>query len=253
MAPIAGVERIQPQVRECFAGGVASSIATAILNPMDVTKTRMQTSSQLTGASKGFGQTLHGIYSSQGLTGLWTPGIQATIMREMVYSSLRIGFYPLVRDFLKVDGEESGPQHKVAAALATGTIASIFANPFDVVKIRVMANPEAYPRTLSAFGAIAKKEGFNKGLMRGMIPSTARGGAIGVGEVAAYDHIKSTSRETFGLEEGFALHVVSSLITGVVATTVAAPFDIIKTRYMNDIAVGSNRLYRGKYKSHTYQ
>ena len=39
--------------------------------------------------------------------------------------------------------------------------------------------------------------------------------------------------QVFG-EESVALHVVASLVTGFVATTVAAPFDIIKTRYMAD-------------------
>ena len=34
------------------------------------------------------------------------------------------------------------------------------------------------------------------------------------------------------IQEGFALHTVCSLITGLVATTVAAPFDLLKTRYM---------------------
>lgn len=34
------------------------------------------------------------------------------------------------------------------------------------------------------------------------------------------------------LMDSFALHVVVSLITGVVATTVAAPFDLIKSRTM---------------------
>jgi hypothetical protein len=32
--------------------------------------------------------------------------------------------------------------------------------------------------------------------------------------------------------EPFALHIVTSVITGVVATTVAAPFDTIKSRVM---------------------
>jgi len=35
-----------------------------------------------------------------------------------------------------------------------------------------------------------------------------------------------------GAQEGAGLHVAASLITGVVATTAAAPFDVIKTRAM---------------------
>ena len=57
-----------------------------------------------------------------------------------------------------------------------------------------------------------------------------RGAAIAVGEVTTYDQVKSTLRRHY--EESFGLHVVTSLVTGVVATTVAAPFDLLKSRVM---------------------
>ena len=45
----------------------------------------------------------------------------------------------------------------------------------------------------------------------------------------------------WGIQEGPQLHIGSSLITGLVATTVAAPFDVIKSRAMsvvsNDISL----------------
>lgn len=57
------------------------------------------------------------------------------------------------------------------------------------------------------------------------------------GELATYDHAKYTIKSiAIGydliIEEGFWLHSMSSLVTGFVAATVAAPFDIIKTRTM---------------------
>lgn len=50
------------------------------------------------------------------------------------------------------------------------------------------------------------------------------------GLAPADDQTKSYLRRRY--EDGFALHVVTSLITGVVATTVAAPFDLLKSRVM---------------------
>ena len=64
-----------------------------------------------------------------------------------------------------------------------------------------------------------------------------------MGELTTYDHVKHILRDNGYVSEGFNLHAVSSLITGVVATTVAAPFDLIKTRSMND--GGSKALYKG--------
>ena len=67
-------------------------------------------------------------------------------------------------------------------------------------------------------------------LLRGASASAPRGAAIAAGEVTTYDQTKAVLKRHY--EDGFALHVVTSLITGVVATTVAAPFDLLKSRVM---------------------
>jgi hypothetical protein len=84
--------------------------------------------------------------------------------------------------------------------------------------------------------------------MRGVAPSTARGAVIAVGELTTYDHTKFLLKDSGLMNEGFYLHAVASLITGVVATTVAAPFDLLKTRVMNDgsgCGGAAPQLYRG--------
>ena len=67
-------------------------------------------------------------------------------------------------------------------------------------------------------------------MMKGILPSTLRGACIAAGELATYDHAKTTIKQVLPGEEGPILHVVASLLTGLVATSVAAPFDLIKTR-----------------------
>lgn len=67
-------------------------------------------------------------------------------------------------------------------------------------------------------------------LLRGVSASAPRGAAIAVGEVTTYDQVKSYLKRHY--QDGFGVHVVCSLITGVVATTVAAPFDLLKSRVM---------------------
>ena len=60
------------------------------------------------------------------------------------------------------------------------------------------------------------------------------------GELATYDHAKHSIKsiaigyeDYLIVEEGFFLHSMASFVAGFVAATVAAPFDIIKTRTMN--------------------
>ena len=122
--------------------------------------------------------------------------------------------------------------------------------------------------TLRAFPALLADEGIAGGMMRGIVPSVLRGAFIAAGELATYDHVKGQLREawqrgqkkkensrgsgdddddddenhsggsgggeteTESRAESPVLHVVASLVTGVVATTVAAPFDLLKTRAM---------------------
>jgi hypothetical protein len=120
---------------------------------------------------------------------------------------------------------------KALAAMTTGTMGSVLANPIDVVKIRLMANQKAYPSTIGALSLIMKTEGL-RGLYKGVIPSTLRGAFIAAGELATYDHSKHLIKSNLDIKEGFPLHSLASLITGFVAATVAAPFDMIKTRYV---------------------
>lgn len=120
---------------------------------------------------------------------------------------------------------------RASAALITGTLGAIVSNPFDVVKVRLLADRSAYPSTYAAYPTLARAEGL-EGLFRGVFPSTLRGASIAVGELAAYDQCKHQMKRTFQMEEGVKLHGCSSLATGVCATTMAAPFDLIKTRAM---------------------
>mmetsp|Transcript_82304 Transcript_82304/g.246756 ORF Transcript_82304/g.246756 Transcript_82304/m.246756 type:complete len:291 (+) Transcript_82304:3-875(+) len=219
--------------REVCAGGGSTSIVSAVLNPVDVVKTRRQLYAYRDMRAVAIGQQL---YSEGGLSALWRPGLKATVAREMVYSGCTKGLYPIMRDIIAGDAEPNLPQ-RVAAASATGFLGSIGANAVDVVKVRQFERPDRYGGSLaSALRSIAREEGLVSGLLiRGCSASAPRGAAIAVGEVTTYDQVKTWLKRHY--EDGFAVHVVTSLITGVVATTVAAPFDLLKSRVMaSDLA-----------------
>lgn len=232
-------------IKEWLAAGIANAITSGFLNPMDVTKTRLQTYPINHPAHGSLYHTFIILYQEGGLIGIWKPGLQASVIREMLNSGARAGFYSSVkREVYKlwniVEGggtKESdinhNPNHdfipKVLAAMITGMIGATIANPIDVIKIRLMNNPTMYSSTLSAFHTILQTEGV-VGLYKGFAPSVLRGSFISAGELATYDHSKTILKSYGKFEEGSSLHICSSLITGLVATTVAAPFDTLKTR-----------------------
>mmetsp|Transcript_40031 Transcript_40031/g.87360 ORF Transcript_40031/g.87360 Transcript_40031/m.87360 type:complete len:318 (+) Transcript_40031:42-995(+) len=234
--------------RDVLAGGAANAFTSAILNPMDVCKTRMQAEVRREGLAAthtGIRGSFATLYRSEGLRGMWMPGLTATMIREMANTGARTGLYVAVRDVMKISGGadpdgDAGLLVKAAAASATGSLGALLSNPLDVVKVRLLADSTRYSSTLAAYPRLMIDEGL-AGAFRGLAPNVLRGAFISVGEVACYDHSKHVLRDLLELQEGFFLHACASLVTGVCATTVAAPFDMIKTRTMNEhVAAGTS-------------
>lgn len=254
---------------ELLAGGGSTALVSALLNPLDVIKTRRQLPQYahmrpLQIASKLFtsGQYAGGGVcdaGAKGVSALYVPGLKATIVRELLYSGCTKGLYPAARDVI-ANGRSSNQlslwERALASAL-TGWGGACCANAIDVIKIRQFEHANRYPSLTSALVSTAREEGIMRGLLlRGLSASAPRGAAIAVGEVTTYDHTKTVlknngyfrnNRKIYGdyvnkeEEEPFSLHVVTSLITGVVATTVAAPFDMLKSRVMAD----NGQVYKG--------
>ena len=226
-------------ILEWLSGGLANAISSSLLNPMDVSKTRMQ-AELITGNGTKMNnititRTIYNLYLEGGIVGLWSPGLSASIAREMLYSGPRSGFYVPLRDAISKRYGHNGESNlfcKILTAMATGTLGAVIANPVDLIKVRMMVTPTRYTSLIHGLGEVYKREGLH-GLYKGVVPSTLRGAFIAAGELATYDHAKTSIKHYFHVEEGYKLHTISSLVTGLVATTVAAPFDLIKTRYIN--------------------
>lgn len=229
-----------PEVaRDVAAGGVSTAMVSAVLNPVDVVKTRRQVGIPRTALAEALAaRQQHGLWR-----GLWRPGLTASVARELLYSGCTKGLYPFARDAVVPKDAEAGLHHRAFAAALTGLGGSLCANAPDVVKVRLFAEPDRYTGLLGAARVIRQEEGIVRGLLiRGVSASAPRGAAIAIGEVTTYDHTKSILKKHWPMEgraggqhrEPFSLHVVTSVITGVVATTVAAPFDTLKSMVMHD-------------------
>lgn len=125
--------------------GIAGSVCAVVsagLNPVDVTKIRMQNQAG-TGSSLKYQGVLSGamrILREEGWRG-WAKGMEPSMMREMTYSSVRIGAYEPLRALLSRGGSstETSPSVKFFSALISGGTGAALANPFDLVKTRFQA------------------------------------------------------------------------------------------------------------------
>ena len=223
-------------LKEWLAGGVANSIASAILHPIDIAKTKMQVSKH----TMTLRRSCYDLYIQSGsFIGCYRPALHASILREMLSSGIRAGFYVHVRDYLCLNmftnADKNSLAPKVLASFVTGAMGSFIANPLDLIKIRLMADVKKYNNSIYAtFKAVVSEEGGLFSLYKGILPSTCRAMAISAGELATYDFTKNLIKRITGEKESTKLHVITSMITGFVAAAVAAPFDMVKSRAMND-------------------
>ena len=56
---------------------------------------------------------------------------------------------------------------------------------------------------------------------------------INVGEMASYDQIKQLFLTYTSIKDGIPLHFIAGYSAGFIATVIASPFDVVKTRLMS--------------------
>eukprot|EP01027_Heterolobosea_sp_BB2_P019891 GEZU01028035.1.p1 GENE.GEZU01028035.1~~GEZU01028035.1.p1 ORF type:complete len:320 (-),score=28.78 GEZU01028035.1:151-1110(-) len=252
VAPVASDHNVVNTAKRFLAGGLSCCIVSAILNPMDNIKVRLQiqnsTASAASTAAKEYLGTSHAfmkIATEEGAHVLWTRGLAASMCRELSYSSIRMGAYDPIKHVLAGDTKgDIGLVKKILSGAVSGAIGASLANPFDLIKIRQQGEGRLLPgqqpryRNLArAFVDIYKNEGF-QGLYKGVGPTTVRASVLTAAQLSSYDHSKYLLLKSKHFADSFSTHLTCSLISGLVTALVSSPVDVIKTRYMND-KVGS--------------
>lgn len=117
------------------------------------------------------------------------------------------------------------------------------ASPADLVKVRMQADGRLaklgqqprYTGLVDAFTKIARAEGV-RGLWRGVGPNAQRAFLVNMGELACYDQSKQWIIGRGIADDNIGAHTLASLMSGLSATTLSCPADVVKTRMMNQAA-----------------
>lgn len=238
-----------------FVGAAISNMAaSAVSNPLDIIKVRQQLQTQIPGArSNTFWFVGIEMGRTEGVLSLMN-GFSASMLRELVYSGLRLGSYEYFKDSIYDASKgmltREGIGLKVAAATIAATVGSALANPADLVKVRMQAYyPEGSPyRSMRHAFATIWREGAQhsngslgtagglRALYRGVNPTTIRGIVLSVSQICSYDQVKQTLKQRGLMEEGLALHFVASMFAGLFCSITSNPVDVVKVRLMNDKA-----------------
>lgn len=244
-------------------GGIASVIAGSATHPLDLIKVRMQLQGESQPSNLRPALAFHPgsaqapphpppkvgpiavgvkLVQQEGVTGLFS-GVSATILRQLLYSTTRMGLYELLKKKWSQPnsaGLTTIPlTRKITAGLIAGGIGAAVGNPADLAMVRMQADgrlPPAqrrnYKSVVDAITRMAKDEGVTS-LWRGSSLTVNRAMLVTASQLASYDQFKEMILENGVMHDGLGTHVAASFSAGFVAAVASNPVDVIKTRVMN--------------------
>lgn len=219
---------------------------------------------------RGMLHTIFRVAKDEGVRTLYS-GVTAGVQRQMCFCGMRIGLYDHVKRFYGDDSQGNKPKimTKVLASCTTATMAVLFFQPTEVVKIRFQAagRKSIYTGTMNAYTTIARTEGM-RGLWKGVSTNVIRLSVVNCTEIVVYDIIKSYILYKKWMDDTIPCHFTSAISAGFVTTIIASPVDVVKTRFMNsgpgqyknpiDCAMkmfkqnGPTAFYKGYVQKHCY-
>ena len=182
--------------------GVSCSIAQTAVQPCETAMVRQQLVAY-GGHKLSFLNTLRSIAANEGLRGLYR-GIEAGLLREMSYSTLRFGLYEPLRDAMNDNaaanaaafGEDMAGAVRVAkrafAGCAAGGIASAIASPTDLLKVRAQSDMTLPIPGLGHFvrKVAAQPSGPVRPFYEGVSATISRAVVLGATKMVTYNEVK---------------------------------------------------------------
>jgi len=163
-----------------FSGVVAGAISSAICNPTDVLKVRLQAQTAGTvNGSQGMLIAFSDMYRLEGMRGLYR-GVGPTAQRASVIAGVELPVYDFSKKhLLKFIGDN--PANHFIASIIAGLAGAIGSNPIDVIKTRMMnqrnilgkQSGSLYTSSWNCFTRTCQTEGF-MALYKGFIPTFVR-------------------------------------------------------------------------------
>ncbi|KAI9125106.1 hypothetical protein K1719_003722 [Acacia pycnantha] len=192
------------------------------------------------------------LIQQEGVTALFS-GVSATILRQCLYSTTRMGLYEVLKQKWSDPNKGTMPlSRKITAGLISGAVGAVIGNPADVAMVRMQADgrlPPAqrrnYTSVVDAISRMAKQEGVTS-LWRGSSLTVNRAMLVTASQLATYDQVKEAILKKGVMRDGLGTHVTASFAAGFVAAVASNPVDVIKTRVMNmKVEPGAQAPYNG--------
>ncbi|KAF7732754.1 Mitochondrial dicarboxylate transporter [Apophysomyces ossiformis] len=219
-----------------YFGGAASCIAAIVVHPFDLTKVRLQNTQGA--GNNGMFFTMLKIAKTEGPLQLYA-GLSASILRQATYSTVRFGGYEKLKQMMTKEGQNLTVWQLLVCSSAAGALGGACGNPGDVINVRMQNDGQLplhqrrnYKHALDGIVRITREEGLSS-LFRGVGPNVNRAILMTSSQCVSYDIFKDLLLNYTPMQDGLVTHFSSSVLAGLVATTVCSPVDVIKTRIMS--------------------
>lgn len=213
-------------------------MATSIVQPLDLIKTRMQLSGEMGKAATHTNtfNALQNVIRHEGVGSLYK-GLSAALFRQATYTSTRMGVYMTLQDMLRDEqGNPPGFFKLLLSAMAAGGIGAVVGTPAEVALIRMTSDgrlpPDQrrnYKNVFDALARVSREEGVIS-MWKGCSPTVIRAIVLNAAQLSVYSEAKKKLLATGHFQQNVWLHLPASIISGFVCTVVSLPVDIIKTR-----------------------
>lgn len=223
-------------------GGFGGGVACLFTHPLDLAKVRLQTAPI---PKPTLFQMAKSILVHDGLLGVYS-GLSAGLLRQATYSLTRFGVYEYLKENVVPADKQSSMAYLLPVSMLSGGIGGVVGNPADIVNIRMQNDtglaPDQrrnYKHAIDGVIRVAREEG-TSALFRGLGTNLVRGVLMTSSQVVTYDVAKDWLI-SFGMnKDSISTFFSASLLSGLVATTICSPADVLKTRIMNSSGTGES-------------
>eukprot|EP00054_Salpingoeca_dolichothecata_P008385 m.47766 g.47766 ORF g.47766 m.47766 type:complete len:336 (-) comp17695_c1_seq1:793-1800(-) len=208
-----------------LSGATSGLVSTCLFQPLDLVKTKMQTSSGLVSTTDVFKK----LMSQKDARVFWR-GLQPSLCRTVPGVGMYFGCLHAVKATVSPansDGTYSATQNLIMGSSARLLVANVLL-PFTVVKTRVESGLFQYSGVSGALVSIQRAEGI-RGLYCGAMATALRDAPFSGFYLLFYSKARAYLKETTTLPNP-VVSLTSGIGAGALASLLSQPQDVIKTR-----------------------
>ncbi|KAL8605895.1 hypothetical protein ACOMHN_050306 [Nucella lapillus] len=216
---------LSPVMKSFLAGAMSGSMSTVLLQPLDLVKTRLQSSLHI-GSNTGMVNVAVTVVRQERFLALWN-GLWPSLTRCAPGVGLYFGTLHYLRSTF--GSSEQSSLETLCMGMTARSMTACMILPITVIKTRFESGTFHYNGMANALALTYKKEGF-RGLYSGLAPTLLRDVPFSGLYLMFFTKLKTYNQPSmFGAGMEPLVDFCNGVLAGVLASFVTQPADVVKT------------------------